>query len=169
MVATKILGLVVLLAGCGIVQKGTADPRDIEDRMPLTSECPVHHRSFVVAVEPLEDARVQYGPERDEYLAAEKQSFPFALTEMKIGQPPKTHVRFGYCPDCRKAEQEWYEEHTLRPQERDLLRRFAEGKSVAKAGAEMGLDPAKVHDLFMDAVGRLDGLRIRAAGQDASR
>jgi thiol-disulfide isomerase/thioredoxin len=146
--AFKMLGLIVILAGCGTVEKGKFDSNSIdEDEWRHGEECSVHHRSLVVAVEPQFVGNRCYA-ERGEFIDALRKCFPFASTEAGTLEEGKNHWRAHYCPDCRRAEQEWYEEHGFKPDEREILRRFIDGKSIEKAGAEMGLEPERAHNRF---------------------
>jgi hypothetical protein len=116
---------------------------------------------------------INWGSEHDSYLEAQTRLFPYAsLDKYFLVLGNQTNWRASYCASCRKAEREWQEEHAMKPAEREIMRRFLEGKSVEKAGAEMRLDPDMAHICFASAVGRMMWLVERAAEQakqDASR
>jgi hypothetical protein len=167
----KTLSLVVLLAGCGTVEKNAVDrhDRDIHESSLSVAECPVHKRPLVVAVEPYVASHISWGPERTSYLAEAKQKFPYAMADLTDRFSGKTHLRMHYCPDCRKAERGWHEAHDLKPEERDLLRLYAEGKTVEEAGAEIGLDPERARSLFVEVIARLQWFQGRATNPNTVR
>jgi hypothetical protein len=170
MSVSKNLGLILLLAGCGTIDRTRIDPSKILEEEWQTDECPVHHKMLVVSVEPMFVGYTSWGPGRQEYLDTEKRLFPYAVVDKESQSDfGKTHWRAHYCPDCRKAEQGWQEEHAFRPDEREILRRYIEGKSVERAGEEMGLKPDIARVRFASAVVRLNWLIERAAKQDAAR
>jgi hypothetical protein len=168
--AFKMLGLIVLIAGCGTVDKPWVNPNKILEEEWQADECPVHHKMLVVSVEPMSVGFTSWGPGRHEYIDAEKRLFPYAVVDKQSQSDfGKTHWRAHYCPDCRKAEQGWQEENAFRSDEREIMRRYIEGKSVERAGEEMGLKPDIARVRFASAVVRLNWLIERAAKQDTAR